>query len=68
MKATSNKQAPLQVTKDPKMIAVREALPWLLVAIMTFAIAGIITGWFMRSYAVTEQQTAIALASKVQSR
>ncbi|BAS17603.1 hypothetical protein AHiyo8_59060 [Arthrobacter sp. Hiyo8] len=54
-----------EVTKAPKTIPLREALPWFIVAIMTFAIAGIVSGWFIRSNvsAMTVQTT-----SKEQSR
>lgn len=58
----------IQEVKAPMTIAVREATAWLLVAILAFAVAGVITGWFLRSNVAVEQQTAVAMASKTQSR
>ena len=68
MKATSKNQAPVQVTKEPAMISVREIVPWFIIAIMVFAIAGIISGWFIHVYAVNDAQTTVTIASKALSR
>lgn len=55
-----------QEVKQPKTIAVREVVPWLIVIFMTAAIAGVITGWFVRSTVVAETQHQVALVSKEQ--
>jgi len=57
-----------EVTKAPKTVPLREALPWFIVAIMIFAIAGIISGWFFRSQVTASNQAAIAAVSKIQAR
>lgn len=68
MKATSANTAPVQVTKEPMMISVREFVPWMIVAILLFAVAGIIAGWFIHVHAVNDAHEAVAIASKVLSR
>ncbi|NQD42379.1 hypothetical protein [Glutamicibacter halophytocola] len=68
MKATSKTTAPVQVTKEPKMVMLREVVPWFIVAIMAFAVAGTITGWFLRSDVAKIDQTYVAVESKAQSR
>lgn len=39
-------------------------LPWFIVAIMAFSLAGIITGWTLRSVNVSQIDAAVAAASK----
>lgn len=70
MKATSKttQQAPFQVTPDPKMVMLREVIPWLLVAIFAFSVAGVITGWFIHASVATDFQTEMAIVSKDLSR
>lgn len=53
------------VTKAPKTILFREALPWFIVAIMTFAIVGLISGWQLRS---NVSAMSVPTTSKTQSR
>jgi hypothetical protein len=43
---------------------VREVVPWFIVTIMTFAVAGTIAGWFIHSNVAISNQAAIAAASK----
>lgn len=68
MSKTTQETTRTQEVKAPMTIAVREAIAWLFVAILAFAVAGVITGWLLRSNVAVEQQTAVAMASKEQSR
>ncbi|MET4003878.1 hypothetical protein ABIB48_002616 [Arthrobacter sp. UYCu511] len=68
MSKTTQETTRTQEIKEPKTIAVREAVPWLIVAIMAFAIAGLITGWTLRSEVAVSQQSAVAVASKAVAR
>lgn len=53
-----------QEVKQPKTIAVREVVPWLIVIFMMASVAGVITGWFIRSNVAAETQHQVALVSK----
>lgn len=45
----SKKELRPQEPKQPKTVAVREIVPWLVITAMSFGIAGIIGGWFIHS-------------------
>lgn len=66
MKKTTTKQNKQDV--KPKTVALREVVPWFLVAIMTFAVAGVVAGWTFRSHTIAETTNAVALTSKEQAR
>lgn len=69
MKATSKTQAPLEVAKSPATVGVREIVPWMIIAVMIFAFAGVVTGWTLRSGNIAEvQAAATAMESKDASR
>ncbi|MDQ0825396.1 hypothetical protein QFZ60_001569 [Arthrobacter sp. B2I5] len=61
---TTPTEARPQEIKAPKTLMVREVVPWFIVAIMTFAVAGTITGWFIHSNVAISNQASIAAASK----
>ena len=50
------------------MVMLREVIPWLLVAIFAFSVAGVITGWFIHASVATDFQTEVAVVSKDLSR
>ncbi|QHF24217.1 hypothetical protein GTU73_09470 [Rathayibacter sp. VKM Ac-2804] len=60
--STTNTQEP-SLPKKPRTIELSVALPWFIVAVMTFALAGIITGWTLRSENVSQIEQAVAAAS-----
>ncbi|MWV58218.1 hypothetical protein [Rathayibacter sp. VKM Ac-2754] len=60
--STTNTQEP-SLPKKPRTIALSVSLPWFIVAIMTFALAGIITGWTLRSHNVSQIEQAVAAGS-----
>lgn len=65
MKATNSTPS----TKAPKSITVRELIPWVIVVVMVFSIAGLVSGWFIRSNVAADKEQAVAaVASKGQSR
>lgn len=45
----SKKELRPQEAKQPKTVAVREIVPWLIITAMAFGVAGIITGWFIHA-------------------
>ncbi|WP_127886365.1 hypothetical protein [Rathayibacter festucae] len=62
--STTHTNAPTPaMPKQPRTVALGVALPWLLVAIMTFAVAGVITGWTLRSENMAQVNEAVASAS-----
>lgn len=45
----SKKELRPQEPSQPKTVAVREIVPWLIITAMAFGVAGIIGGWFIHS-------------------
>jgi uncharacterized membrane protein len=50
--------------KQPRTIAVREFIPWLLVTVLVFSVFGVITGWFLHNNVVQDAAAAVASMSK----
>ncbi|SIS11893.1 hypothetical protein [Williamsia sterculiae] len=65
----SNKTLSPTAPNQPRTIAVSVIIPWLIVTVMTAAVAGLIAGWFFHAnVTVTNAEVLTAAASKADRR